>query len=301
MDKKKQVRLDYEAGMKYKDIAAKYDISINTVKSWRSRGKWQRNATKDKRNAPKRKKLHPKIEKVAPLSDEGAEGLTDKQKLFCAYYVKSFNATQSYIKAYDVSYDTANSLAYRMMVNDGIKSYITELKKKRAQEIELETEDLLAKQIKIAFSDIADYLDFGSETHKVFDDEGNPVLDYETGEQKTYTKDYVHLKDIDKMDTSLIKSIRVSKKDGVQLELQDQSKALDWLLKFFALGEKEKAGLSIQNLKVAIKAAKAKMDAINGDWDKRTYEVDRYLDLLVEGLEDEQAKQDTNSETTKRA
>lgn len=300
MDKKKQVRLDYEAGMKYKDIAAKYDISINTVKSWRSRGKWQRNATKDKRNAPKRKKLHPKIEKVAPLSDEGAEGLTDKQKLFCAYYVKSFNATQSYIKAYDVSYDTANSLAYRMMVNDGIKSYITELKKKRAQEIELETEDLLAKQIKIAFSDIADYLDFGSETHTVFDDEGNPVIDYETGEQKTYTKDYVHLKDIDKMDTSLIKSIRVSKKDGVQLELQDQNRALDWLLKFFALGEKEKAGLSIQNLKVAIKAAKAKMDAMNGDWDKRTYEVDRYLDLLVEGLEDEQAKQDTNSETTKR-
>lgn len=301
MDKKKQVRLDYEAGMKYKDIAAKYDISINTVKSWRSRGKWQRNATKDKRNAPKRKKLHPKIEKVAPLSDERAEGLTDKQKLFCAYYVKSFNAIQSYIKAYDVSYDTAHSLAYRMMANDGIRSYITALKKRRSQEIELETEDLLAKQIKIAFSDIADYLDFGSETHTVFDDEGNPVLDYETGEQKTYTKDYVHLKDIDKMDTSLIKSIRVSKKDGVQLELQDQSKALDWLLKFFALGEKEKAGLSIQNLKVAIKAAKAKMDAMTGDWDKRTYEVDRYLDLLVEGLEDEQAKQDTNSETTKRA
>ncbi|GET05104.1 terminase [Ligilactobacillus agilis] len=301
MDKKKQVRLDYETGMKYKEIAAKYNISINTVKSWRSRGKWQRNATKNKKSAPKRKKLHPKIEKVAPLVDEEAKGLTDKQKLFCAYYVKSFNAIQSYIKAYDVSYDTAHSAAYRMLANVGIKSYITELKKKRAQEIELETEDLLAKQIKIAFSDIADYLDFGSETHTVFDDDGNPVLDYETGEQKTYTKDYVHLKDIDKMDTSLIKSIRVSKKDGVQLELQDQSKALDWLLKFFALGEKEKAGLSIQNLKVAIKAAKAKMDAMNGDWDKRTYEVDRYLDLLVEGLEYEQAKQDTNSETTKRA
>lgn len=31
---------DYEVGMKYKDIAKKYGVSFNTVKSWRSRYGW---------------------------------------------------------------------------------------------------------------------------------------------------------------------------------------------------------------------------------------------------------------------
>ena len=34
---------DYVAGMKYKDIAAKYGVSINTVKSWKKRYAWSRN------------------------------------------------------------------------------------------------------------------------------------------------------------------------------------------------------------------------------------------------------------------
>ncbi|WP_189928447.1 P27 family phage terminase small subunit [Clostridium tetani] len=33
---------DYVAGNKYKDIAKKYDVSINTVKSWKRRYGWQR-------------------------------------------------------------------------------------------------------------------------------------------------------------------------------------------------------------------------------------------------------------------
>ena len=39
---------DYLAGMKYKDIAEKYGVSLNTVKSWKSRNGWQRDATKKK-------------------------------------------------------------------------------------------------------------------------------------------------------------------------------------------------------------------------------------------------------------
>ena len=39
---------DYIAGMKYKDIASKYDVSENTVKSWRKRYGWTRNCTPKK-------------------------------------------------------------------------------------------------------------------------------------------------------------------------------------------------------------------------------------------------------------
>lgn len=31
---------DYVKGMKYKDIATKYEVSINTVKSWKTRYNW---------------------------------------------------------------------------------------------------------------------------------------------------------------------------------------------------------------------------------------------------------------------
>lgn len=39
---------DYINGMKYKDIAEKYGVSINTVKSWRKRYKWTRDCTQKK-------------------------------------------------------------------------------------------------------------------------------------------------------------------------------------------------------------------------------------------------------------
>ncbi|MGL5245695.1 MAG: P27 family phage terminase small subunit [Sarcina sp.] len=34
--------IEYSNGMKYSDIAKKYDTSINTVKSWKTRYKWER-------------------------------------------------------------------------------------------------------------------------------------------------------------------------------------------------------------------------------------------------------------------
>ncbi|HCL4439577.1 TPA: helix-turn-helix domain-containing protein [Clostridium botulinum] len=41
-DIKEQAERDYISGMKYKDIAAKYNVSINTVKNWKQRYKWNR-------------------------------------------------------------------------------------------------------------------------------------------------------------------------------------------------------------------------------------------------------------------
>ena len=32
-----EARLDYLAGMKYKDIAEKYNVALSTVKSWKTR------------------------------------------------------------------------------------------------------------------------------------------------------------------------------------------------------------------------------------------------------------------------
>lgn len=47
--------LDYQSGMKYKDIAEKYGVTINTVKSWKTRYQWSKD---------KKKSVHTKKEKA---------------------------------------------------------------------------------------------------------------------------------------------------------------------------------------------------------------------------------------------
>lgn len=59
---------DYIAGMKYKDIAEKYNVSINTVKSWKQRHGWVRN-----KGAPKTKSVHTN-KGGAPLGNQNAKG-----------------------------------------------------------------------------------------------------------------------------------------------------------------------------------------------------------------------------------
>ncbi len=42
VDKHIQAYKDYAKGMKYKDLAEKYGVSVNTIKSWKQRHGWQR-------------------------------------------------------------------------------------------------------------------------------------------------------------------------------------------------------------------------------------------------------------------
>ena len=56
MNKNESAEKDYMSGMKYKDIADKYGVSINTVKSWKKRYNWERKkgAHKIKKGAHKK-------------------------------------------------------------------------------------------------------------------------------------------------------------------------------------------------------------------------------------------------------
>jgi uncharacterized protein YjcR len=63
-----QAEKDYVKGMKYKDIAEKYQVSLNTVKSWKKRYGWKRD-----RGAPKEKGVHTK-KRGAPKGNINAKG-----------------------------------------------------------------------------------------------------------------------------------------------------------------------------------------------------------------------------------
>jgi len=59
---------DYVKGLKYKEIAEKYGVSINTVKSWKQRHGWNRN-----KGAPSEKGAHTK-KRGAPKGNINAKG-----------------------------------------------------------------------------------------------------------------------------------------------------------------------------------------------------------------------------------
>lgn len=71
MEKYELAELDYKNGMKYKDIADKYEVSLNTVKSWKQRYKWCKDDKKVCIQKPK-KYAHKKVKEVAKtLIEEG--------------------------------------------------------------------------------------------------------------------------------------------------------------------------------------------------------------------------------------
>lgn len=249
MNKIEDAKADYLAGMKYKDIAKKYGVALSTVKSWKTRKKWQRhNATKKKSMHTKVKSTRTKQEKVAPSlpppevldSDE----LNDKQKAFCLYYLQRYNATWAYQQAFGGSYQSANSLGPRLLVNVSIKNYLTELKKQQSQELYATANDILLRYLKQATSDVTDVLSFKTEKHliyyKIHDKDGpyedaggkfryEPKIDPETGEQAYYYEHLITLKDSKDIDTSNIKSIRIDKGEPV-VEMEDRQKAMQILL-----------------------------------------------------------------------
>lgn len=227
--------IDYCNGMKYKDIAEKYGVTINTVKSWKTRYKWSKGNEKS---------VHTKIKNVCTQKNTKEKAaakeveqvmknpeLTDKQRLFCLYYTRSFNATKAYQKAYQCSYETAMVAGPRMLGNVRVRDEIQHLKQNRYQRELLSESDIFQKYIDIAFADITDFLDFGTEEVPVMALYGPvKVKDPETGEEKTLTKivNTVRFKASSEVDGSILSEVKQGK-DGASIKLADRMKALAWL------------------------------------------------------------------------
>lgn len=250
----------FDQGMKLVEIAKTLSVSEGTVRSWKSRYKWD-NATlqKKKRNVAKHKE--DKKEAVADEVIQVIENpeLTDKQRLFCLYYVRCFNATKAYQKAYGCSYEVAASIAYRMMENDGIKSEILRLKQNRLNRDFLSEEDIFQKYMDIAFADITDYVSFGREKIPVMGAFGPvQVKNEETGKKEPLMKEIntVRFAESTEVDGSLISEVKQGK-DGASIKLLDKMKALQWLSDHMDMATEEQ--------KARIDNIKANTERINRD------------------------------------
>lgn len=235
------IRHEYETtSITLKVLAEKHDIKLGTLKSRKSREGWERDATEPKKVATKQKKDATLVKESKPVFVE-SEGLTDKQRLFCIYYVKSFNATQSAIKA-GYAPDSAHVEGSRLLRNAKVADEIRRIKGEMMQGVFIDAMDVLNKYIKIAFADITDFATFGKKTIMQLDENGDPT-------EVSYN--YVDFKESSEIDGTIVTEVKQGK-DGVSVKLADKMKALDKLAEYFdVFPDKFKRRIEEEKLKIA--------------------------------------------------
>lgn len=241
---------DYIAGMKYKEIAEKYGVSINTVKSWKKRYAWtrekkegctQKGCTQNKKGAHKKEAIAEDISQVIE-NDQ----LTDQQRLFCLYYVRYFNATKAYLKVSPgCTYYSASVIGSRWLKNPVIREEIESLKQNRMNRELFGEDDLFQMYLDIARADMTDFAE---------------------------VKDgWVMVKDSDKLDGTIIQELSMGK-TGPKIKLADRMKALDWLT--------EHIGMATEKQKAELELLRARTQKISGDGDGSGESDDGFLEAL---------------------
>jgi phage terminase small subunit len=172
------------------------------------------------------------------IDKDNPYGLTEQQLKFCDAYLETANQTQAYIDAYNCTWQNANDNAWRLMKgNDGVKKEIKRRQKLVRENAYFKSENIFNFILKVAFSNINRYIEWGHTIEKHRDMFGNPIKD-ENGEEMTYIKNYIKARDCKYVDASLVQEVNQGK-DGFKLKLIDKKWALEWLIKYYDMFPEE--------------------------------------------------------------
>lgn len=245
----------YRQGVLLKDIAAQLNVPAGTVRRWKSTYKWEdsersvKNNERSDKKTLKERAVNADVESV----NENAE-LTEKQRLFCMFYVRCFNATKAYQKAYQCSYQMACGHGHELLKNVEIKNEIQRLKQSRLNRELLDESDIFQKYMDIAFADVTDFVEFGQDEEYVIGPYGVvEIKDPETGEKKPLTQkiNTVRFKESKDVDGTLISEIK-NGRNGASIKLADRMRALDWLADHMDLAtDEQKARIAALKMKSA--------------------------------------------------
>lgn len=289
-----QAKKLYDAGEKLIDIADQLGVPEGTIRSWKSDiGETQRckkkNATLPKEKKPTKRAEQETIKEESEYLDETVE-LSEKQRLFCMYYIRSFNATKAYQKAYQCSYETAMANGSMALRNTKIQKAIKGLKQNRLNRELLDEQDIFQKYMDIAFADLTDYVEFGVEEIPVIGMYGPiEVEDPNTGKKVTLTQkeNVVRFKSSSEIDGTLLTEVKKGKngKNGDSIKLADRMKALDWLANHMDLATEEQ--------RARIEQIKAQTHRLTRDEEEQEETVD---DGFLKALEGTAAEDWANEE-----
>ena len=211
-------------GMKLIDIAKQLNLPEGTVRRWKSTHRWKNERSNeesersDKRHNEKKKAIAEEIDQVIENPD-----LTDKQRLFCLYYIRCFNATKAAVKA-GYSRDTAMEQGYQLLQKTSVREEIQRLKQNRLNRELLDESDIFQKYMDIAFADITDFAEInGGMLHVKSDLDGTLVSELS--------------------DTA----------NGIKVKLADRMKALQWLGDHMDLAtDEQRARIKALNAQTAV-------------------------------------------------
>ena len=256
-EKAEKARELYKGGMKLVEIASQLDCSAATIRTWKNRYKWDanenetfQNKNETKRNVSKKSKSEKSSEVKAVAHEvesvmENTE-LTDKQQLFCIYYIRCFNATKAYQKAYGCGYATAVTNGPALLGNTRIKEAILQMKQDRFNREFLNESDIFQKYMDIAFADVTDFVTVKGETVRMNENVDGSLIDEITG--TAY---------------------------GVKVKLADRMKALQWLSDHMDLAtDKQRAEIAL---------LKSRADAGKDD---RENKLDKFFEQIEGALKD---------------
>ena len=216
------IRAEFElSDISLKDLAEKHGIKPATLRSRKNREKWQKRGSPDdatqRKNVATQKKVVPKAKEILESGN-----LEDWEEVFCLEYLKHFNKTKAYQKARpEVSYNTASSEGSKTYGKPKIQKRLGELKQARNEQLFIQAADIDEQWARQAFADVSDFVEFGTETQAVLDDDGN---------LQEVIKNYVRFRNADEVDGSLIQEVKMGR-DGPVIKLYDKQKAMQELQK----------------------------------------------------------------------
>ncbi len=252
-----QAKAMYLQGAKLVEIASQLNLPEGTVRRWKSTHKWDSERSDKNSERSDRKKDTSKVQKAVVLSEVEAviqnPDLSDKQRLFCIYYIRCFNATKAYQKAYGCDYITAAQNGSRMLKNAKVKAEIQRLKQDRLNREFLDEHDIFQKYMDIAFADMTDYVEFGREKVQVMGAFGPiEVENPKTGKKEPLMKEVntVRFRESTDVDGTIIAEVKQGR-DGATIKLAGRMKALEWLTQHMNMAtEEQKARIDVMRSKL---------------------------------------------------
>ena len=206
-------------------IAEEMGVPEHRIRKWKYEDKWEPGGKGTYRNT---QKARTETKKLAAMVEQN-EALNDKQKLFCLLYVKSFNATRAYQKAYNSSYENAHAHAWELLAKESVRAEIQCLKEARSLSLMADGTDVIMLHMRIAFADMTDFVTF-----RRFD---------------------VELHSSAEVDGQLITKVKQGR-DGVSMELADRQKSLAFLERYFELNPADKHKKDYDNARLELEKQK---------------------------------------------
>jgi len=147
------------------------------------------------------------------MADQKQNKLTDKQRRFCQEYIIDLNAKQAAIRT-GYSHETAENQASRLLSYVKVQNEVAKLQKEKSKELKYDSKFVLKELLKQATFNIKDFINVKQITLK--DAKG-----------ENFVRDYIHLKDWDNLDGTLISEIKQNKDLMIQVKFYDKQKALE--------------------------------------------------------------------------